>query len=165
MRESEAQMTRKARKFRCSAEDVFHVLGNGWLYPAWVVGASRMRNVDAHWPRVGARLKHSVGTWPLLIDDSTSCVEWEPPHRMVFTARGWPIGEAHVELRVTEKQDGCLVEMFEHPKRGPASLLPRVLTEAPLRWRNRESLNRLSFLAEGIAGNRHRGDDDDAHTD
>ena len=26
--------------------DVFAVIGNGWYFPTWVVGASRMRDVD-----------------------------------------------------------------------------------------------------------------------
>ena len=30
------------RWFNCSGEQVFAVLGDGWIYPAWVVGASRM---------------------------------------------------------------------------------------------------------------------------
>lgn len=124
-----------------------------------------MRNVDEAWPREGAKLKHSVGAWPFLLDDSTSCVEWDPPQRMVFTARGWPIGEAHVEIAVTETRDGCRVTMEEYPKRGPARLLPGPLVSWALRVRNRESLNRLAFLAEGIADNRRRGDDHDAYTD
>ena len=33
---------------------VYAVLADGWLYPLWVVGATHMRQVDAHWPAVGA---------------------------------------------------------------------------------------------------------------
>lgn len=75
---------------------VWAVLSNGWLYPSWVVGASRMRAVDPAWPRVGARLHHSVGAWPLLISDSTSVVESVPEQRLVLQARGWPLGEARI---------------------------------------------------------------------
>jgi len=38
------------RWFNCSAEQVWDVLGDGWLYPLWVVGASRIRDVDDGWP-------------------------------------------------------------------------------------------------------------------
>ena len=80
------------RTFSCTAERVFAVLANGWLYPTWVVGASRMRDVDASWPSVGSRLHHSSGVWPALIDDTTSVLEWQEPRHVMFKARGWPIG-------------------------------------------------------------------------
>ena len=54
------------REIAASADDVWAVLEDGWLYPTWVVGASRMRDVDDNWPEVGSRLHHSVGNWPLL---------------------------------------------------------------------------------------------------
>ena len=59
------------RRLNCSPEQVFAVLCDGWTYPVWVVGASRMRSVDEGWPTPGTKLHHSFGTWPLLIDDTT----------------------------------------------------------------------------------------------
>ncbi len=53
-------------------EAVWEVLADGWVYTGWVVGASRMRAVDPAWPVPDARLHHSVGGWPLLLDDTTS---------------------------------------------------------------------------------------------
>jgi hypothetical protein len=38
------------RRFSCSPEQVFAVLHDGWIYPVWIVGASRMRDVDDGWP-------------------------------------------------------------------------------------------------------------------
>jgi hypothetical protein len=38
------------RRCNCSPEQVFAVLHDGWTYPVWVVGASRMRDVDPGWP-------------------------------------------------------------------------------------------------------------------
>ena len=35
------------RRLNCSPEQVFAVLCDGWTYPVWVVGASRMRSVSA----------------------------------------------------------------------------------------------------------------------
>lgn len=142
-------MARNIRKLRCSAEAVFEVLGDGWLYPSWVVGASRMRDVDRDWPQRGARLRHSVGVWPVLLNDSTSVDEWQPPHRMVLTARGWPIGEARVSITAEAISDGCVVRMVEDAISGPARFVPRVLTDAVIRWRNAETLHRLAYLAEG----------------
>jgi hypothetical protein len=40
-------MSRNVRASACSPQAVFEVLADGWLYPGWVVGASRMRAVDA----------------------------------------------------------------------------------------------------------------------
>ena len=54
------------RVMNATPDQVWEVLSDGWLYPLWVVGASRMREVDDAWPALGARLHHSVGTWPLL---------------------------------------------------------------------------------------------------
>lgn len=142
-------MARNRRRLRCSAEAVFEVLGDGWLYPSWVVGASRMRDVDADWPAPGSRLRHSVGTWPLLIDDTTSVREWDPPRRMALIARGWPIGEAGVTITVRPRGDECVVEMREAAVSGPARLVPRFLADLLIGWRNAETLHRLAYLAEG----------------
>ena len=79
---------------------VWAVLADGWLYPVWVVGAARMREVDEHWPAVGARLHHSVGIWPLLIDDNTEVLESEPEQLLRLRTRGWPAGEAEVVIRL-----------------------------------------------------------------
>lgn len=142
-------MSRNVRILRCEPTAVFEVLSDGWLYPAWVVGASRMRDVDAAWPAEGSRLAHSVGVWPAVIDDETVVVEWRPPHRVVMRAKGWPIGEARVTIEVREHREGCLVRIREEAVEGPGSWVPRLLTDPPLHLRNRETLHRLAYLAEG----------------
>ena len=105
-------MSTKYRRCRCSPEDVARVLGNGWLYASWVVGASRMRSVDDEWPAPGSKLHHSVGTWPLVLNDSTEVLEWKPGERMVLRARGWPIGVAQVTI---EGQTFCCLNGGPHP--------------------------------------------------
>ncbi|WP_309104660.1 SRPBCC family protein [Microbacterium sp.] len=144
-------MARNVRVLACTPEDVFRVLANGWLYPAWVVGASRMRKVEGRWPQPGAKLHHSFGTWPILIDDTTSVVEWDPPRRAVLQARGWPIGEARVSIEVRPRGDGCVVRIHEQAVSGPAAFVPRVFTDPALHWRNSETLRRLAYLAENAA--------------
>ena len=106
-------MAKNVRTLRCTPADVFEVLENGWLYPAWVVGASRMRDVDEGWPAVGTRLHHSVGSWPLLIDDTTEVLEADPPSRLLLLARGWPAGEAHVEFVLEQTGSETLVTIHE----------------------------------------------------
>ena len=134
-----------------SPEAVFAVLTNGWLFPVWVVGASRMRDVDERWPAVGAKIYHSVGVWPVLINDSTSLLEWDPPRRAVLQARLWPAGAATVCLDVEPINGGCLVTMTETPSSGPFAMVPRPAADLPIKVRNVETLRRLAFLAEGHA--------------
>ncbi len=59
------------RILQTTPQRVWDVFSDGWLYPLWVVGASRMREVDPGWPAVGAKIHHSVGLWPALLDDAT----------------------------------------------------------------------------------------------
>ena len=146
-------MSRNVRVFACRPEAVFSVLADGWLYPAWVVGASRIRGVDAEWPRPESRLYHSVGLWPAVIDDATVSLEWSPPRRAVFQAKGWPIGEATVTIDVKRRGDGCVVRLQEEPAAGPGRWVPSFLTQPLLVWRNAETLRRLAFLAEGRSAN------------
>lgn len=139
------------RTLRCTPEDVFRVLGDGWIFPSWVVGASRMREVDEAWPAPGARLHHSFGVWPLLIDDVTVVEERDEPRRLVMRPKGWPIGEARVIIDVKPRGDGCIVRIQEEAVAGPGRFVPRPLLDLVLSWRNRETLHRLAYLAEGKA--------------
>lgn len=136
------------RRLQCSPDDVFAVLADGWTYPSWVVGASRMRDVDNTWPAEGANLHHSAGVWPLLINDSTTLLTWRPPEEMVLEARGWPAGVAQVTLTVTGEPEGCRVAIAEDVVRGPALLVPKPVRVAAMAWRNTETLRRLAYLAE-----------------
>ncbi len=142
-------MSTTTRHIDATPEHVWAILEDGWLYPLWVVGASRMRSVDEGWPAVGTRLHHSVGNWPLLIDDTTSVLAATPGHSITLRARAWPAGTADVQLDLTADGAGTLVEMRETASGGPAKLIPQPLEAASLRWRNEESLRRLAFLAEG----------------
>lgn len=143
-------MSQNVRRMTCRPEDVFDVLRDGWVYPVWVVGAARMREVDARWPQPGSRLHHSVGPWPLLIDDITVSEEWQPPRRMVVTARGWPIGEARVTIEVRPSGDAhSIVRIAEDATTGPARVIPKPVRDLLLHWRNTETLRRLAYLAEG----------------
>jgi uncharacterized protein YndB with AHSA1/START domain len=138
------------RRIEATPAQVFAVLSDGWLYPSWVVGASRIRAVDKNWPEVGSRLHHSFGVWPLVVDDSTEVLECEPGRRLVLQARGWPVGEATVHLHLSALESGsCLVTMAEDATKGPGRLVPAALRQPALKFRNTESLLRLSYLAEG----------------
>ncbi len=141
-------MTTVDRVVNAEPADVWAVLADGWLYALWVVGAARMREVDDSWPAVGARLHHSVGTWPMLVDDTTSVLEVEPGRRLKLRARAWPAGEAEVELRLDATSGGTAVTMVEDAVSGPGALVPKPLRDPMLKWRNVEALQRLALLVE-----------------
>jgi hypothetical protein len=131
-----------------SVADVWAVLSDGWLFGLWVVGASRIRQVDHSGPAEGAEIHHSVGTWPLVIDDTTSVVSCTPEHDLVLQARAWPGGEATVHLTIEDSPDGAVVTMMEDASHGPARVIPGVVRRGVLDWRNSESLKRLGYLVE-----------------
>jgi uncharacterized protein YndB with AHSA1/START domain len=141
-------MSRNTCTIETTPDRVWAVLADGWLYPLWVVGATRMRDVDADWPAVGSKLHHSVGVWPVVLNDDTEVLECEPGRRLKLRARGWPPGEADVELRLTATADGTEVEMLEDVTAGPARIVPKPVRAPLITWRNTESLRRLTFLAE-----------------
>ena len=141
-------MSTNTKYFHCSPEKVFEVLADGWLFPVWVVGASRMRDVDDAWPAEGALLHHSFGVWPAVIDDTTTILKWDPPRRMVIKPAGWPIGEAKVAIDVKPRGEGCVVRIQEEAVSGPGSLVPKPLLDVPLHIRNIETLRRLAYIAE-----------------
>jgi hypothetical protein len=137
------------RRVKCSPAQVFDVLNDGWTYALWVVGASRMRDVDQGWPATGTKLHHSFGVWPLLINDSTEVLEIEPGKRLLLEARGWPIGEAKVEITVEPDGNGALISIAEDASSGPARLVPEQIRQPVIDFRNQETLRRLAYVVEG----------------
>jgi hypothetical protein len=141
-------MSENVCDIEASLEDVFAILTDGWSYASWVVGASRIRDVDAPWPEPGGRIHHSVGAWPLVIDDTTTSLEYEPLRRLKLKIRVWPAGHGEVEFRATETPTGCRLVMTEQAVNGPVALLPSAVADLLLHPRNNEALKRLKLLAE-----------------
>lgn len=144
----EGGVTVNSRTIAASSDKVWQTLSDGWLYPLWVVGATRMRDVDADWPAVGSKLHHSAGVWPLVIDDNTEVLDVEPGRLLRLRARAWPAGEAEVLLTLTPQHDETLLEMHEDAVRGPGTLVPQPVRAPMIGWRNVESLRRLAAIAE-----------------
>jgi hypothetical protein len=147
------------RLMHATPDEVWSILADGWLYPLWVVGASRMREVDHTWPEAGAKLHHSVGTWPLLIDDETESLECRPGTMLKLHAHAWPAGRADVTLRLRPQGAETEVVIEEQATAGPGALVPRVVQDPLLGWRNVETLRRLAYLAERRASAPVRGRD------
>ncbi|MFF1632787.1 SRPBCC family protein [Leifsonia sp. NPDC058248] len=145
-------MSVTTRTLDCTPDELFAVLADPWVYPTWVVGASRMRGADNAYPAPGAKLHHSIGVWPFVLDDETIVEVWAPPHRMVLTAKTRPAGEERVILEVKPRGAGCVVRMKEYPVSGPVRLIPKPIADALLHIRNLETLRRLEWVARGRAG-------------
>jgi Activator of Hsp90 ATPase homolog 1-like protein len=144
--------TRRRQVRDLSPQQVWDVLCDGWVYPVFVVGTSGMRAVDRGWPAVGTRLHHAFGAWPVMVQDSTVVRACEPPRRLEMVARGWPIGEATVEIELEPKGDSTLVSITEDASSGPGRLVPRPVRAVAIWLRNGETLRRLEHLARGRAG-------------
>ena len=146
-------MATNTRDIAATPDQVWEVLADGWLYPLWVVGATRMRDVDESWPAEGAALHHSAGVWPLVIDDETRVLDSKPGRSLRLRAKGWPAGEAEVVIELEAHGEKTRVAIHEKAVSGPGALMPQFI-EAPLmKIRNSETLNRLAHVVEGrIAG-------------
>lgn len=136
------------RHTSASVDQVWQVLADGWTYPLWVVGASRMRAVSANWPEVGAKLHHSAGVWPALLDDETTVEACEHRRRLRLVPKGRPLGSAVVAITLAEHGDGATIRISEDVISGPAMLVPERVRQAGVLARNRETLHRLALLAE-----------------
>ena len=143
------------RDVNSPASAVWQVLCDGWTYANWVVGTARIREVDADWPDQQSRIHHSVGPWPLLIQDSTVALRSVPERELAIRARGWPLGEAQVVLRIDPTgPETCRVSISEDAVAGPGKLAPHRARQALIAPRNRETLYRLALIAEGRHRNR-----------
>lgn len=143
------------RETSATREQVWAVIADGWTYAQWVVGNSRMRAVDPDWPSVGATIHHSIGVWPLLLDDETVVEDCQPLEQLVLLAKGRPFGKARITLRLFDVQGGgCRIEMAEVPVGAPMGWVPERLALAAASPRNRECTWRLAAIAE-----RRRRDD------
>ncbi len=139
-----------SRTVAAPADVVWSVLSDGWLYATWVVGASRIRDVERGWPAHGSQIHHSFGLWPLLIDDSTEVLRSVPERELVLKARGWPMGEAQVAITLTpERAEHTTVSISEDATAGPGKVIPVPVRQLAIGPRNVETLRRLALIAEG----------------
>lgn len=129
---------------------VWSVLANGWLYSSWVVGASRIRAVDSNWPQEGSKIHHSVGVWPVLLNDETVSIQSSAGH-LELSAHGWPAGTARVKVHVEKSEQGSLLTMDEFAETAPVKWIPTNAQRLATSPRLKECLHRLALLAENGA--------------
>ncbi|RSN26199.1 polyketide cyclase [Amycolatopsis sp. WAC 01416] len=143
-------MSEVSRVVDVPPDAVFAVLADGWSYASWVVGSSHIRDVDEDWPAVGSRIHHSVGPWPLHIQDVTVVKAVEPGVSLSLEARGWPLGAPAVEVTLLPHGEAKTeVRMRESVVRGPGKVLPEAVQALVAKPRNTEALARLADLATG----------------
>jgi hypothetical protein len=104
--------------------------------------------VDPDWPSPGSRIDHSLGLWPLLLQDHTQAVQFDPDGLLVLHAHIHVLGQMQIRLEVNPAPEGCRVRFYERSMHGPVCAL-RPLEPVLLAARNRESLLRLSAIARG----------------
>jgi hypothetical protein len=150
-------MTGVERSTSATPADVWAVLSNGWLYASWVVGAARIRAVDPHWPQAGAKIHHSVGLWPALLNDVTHSMESTAGH-LVLSAHAWPAGTARIRLHVEKDGTGTRMTMDETAESGPARWIPTRVQRWLLAPRLDECLERLALLAENGSAQKRSAD-------
>lgn len=139
-----------SREVTASRQQVWDTIADGWTYTQWVVGNSRTRAVDSNWPQPGSAIRHSVGVWPLVINDKTVVESCKPGEELVLRAHLGVLGAARITLRLTDTPNGCRIDMIEVPASGPINLVPDRLVLAAVYPRNRECLLRLAALAERL---------------
>jgi uncharacterized protein YndB with AHSA1/START domain len=148
LRGTKSGMSTVHLKFDVPPERVWDVLADPGTYSDWVVGSHSIRAADEHWPAVGSRFHHRVGTGPLKVRDHTEVLEVDPPHRLVLRARARPVGTARVELVAVRDGDGSLVTIKETAADPLSRLLMNPLSDPLLDRRNVETLRRLKRIAE-----------------
>jgi uncharacterized protein YndB with AHSA1/START domain len=141
-------VTEVRRHVAAAPEAVFATMSDAWLMPAWVVGNTHIRGVEAEWPAPGSRMHHRIGPWPFSVSDSTTIIECEPPHRLVLQARAYPLGQLRIELAVEPNGDGSLVRMAEVATHGVWRIFDFALFRRLLAARNRECLARLAAIVQ-----------------
>ena len=127
---------------------VWDVLADGWTYSQWVVGNSRIRAVDEDWPAPGSTIHHTIGIWPLAINDETVAERCTPLEELVLLAKLTPFTAARIKLRLADIADGCRVQMHEVPASRPLTLIPERAALLAAWPRNRECLSRLASVVE-----------------
>jgi len=141
-------MSKNSVRVSASPESVFAVLDDARAYPRWVVGARRIRRVDAEWPAVGARFHHALGTTVGELHDWSEILERDAPHRIVLKVCFRPTGVARVAITVEVDGDESVVTISEEPISGPAAHLPAFVVEPLLTVRNALSMQRFRHEVE-----------------
>lgn len=145
-------MTQSTVDIAASRAVVFAVVTDPRTYPAWLLGARAIRDVDPAWPEVNSVFRHVIGFPPLLIPGSSTSRRVVADELLELAAGMGPMGEAQVVFTLSDTASGgtrMLVD--ERFVAGPAGWSWRFArpAAAALVWgRNAMSLESLRRLIE-----------------
>jgi uncharacterized protein YndB with AHSA1/START domain len=137
-----------SRQIAASASDTFAVLVDPDTYPRWLVGAQAIRDVDAAWPKVGAKFHHVVGFGPLRIPDDSEVLAIEQDTMLRLKVRARPFVSAVATFRLIGAGGRCVVTFEEEPAVRWLGNLVRVVLDPSVHLRNHRSLARLAAVVE-----------------
>ena len=136
------------REMDCTAEEVFDVLLDAYLYPDWVVGAKSIRSVDDEWPSIGAAFYHRVGAGAAEVKDKSEILELDAPRRLVLRTYARPAGIARVVLTASPNGKGTMVTIDEQPEEGTKMKWFTRFIDPAVHVRNVECLRRLEDVIQ-----------------
>lgn len=138
-------MTTVSATIAASPEELWDALVDVRTYPDWLIGARKIRSIDAGWPAPGAAFHHTVGlVGPLTISDKTLSEGAVPNRSLALDVRARPFVHAKVRFELRPSPKGTEVSLEEHAT-GVHKLLGPLLDPLAAA-RNRASLEKLEEL-------------------
>jgi uncharacterized protein YndB with AHSA1/START domain len=126
---------------------VWDVLSDGSSYAQWVMGTQNIRDVDANWPELGAKIHYTIGLGRWTMDDVTTVRLVEPGKRLELEAHAGRFGTARVAITLVPwGHHQTVVILDEHPLSGPGARWHSIVVEGLLRLRNERMLRTLAQL-------------------
>ncbi len=141
-------MARNKRKVNADQETVFGVLLDPQAYSEWVVGAYKVRDVDAEWPAKGSSFHHQLARSGGGVKDKTTIVDLERPRLIKLKAFARPVGAVDITLRVESLGSDSLIVMDETAAEDSKLRKIKPVLELFTYLRNVEALRRLARIAE-----------------
>ena len=137
-----------SRELDAGVAATFSVLTDPQTYPQWLIGAQRIRDVDASWPQPGSRFHHLVGFGPVQIPDDTEVLAIEQDRMLRLKVRARPFISAEATFRVIGDDHRCVVTLEEEPAVRSVGNLVRIVMDPTMHARNHRSLRRLASVVE-----------------
>ncbi|MGY1809401.1 SRPBCC family protein [Blastococcus sp. SYSU D00669] len=129
-------------------EQVWDVLADGHAYAEWVIGTKEIRAVDPGWPAVGTAIHYTVGIGPLTLKGRTTVRQLDKGRRLGLEADAGLLGSARIVIELDEWGEDTVVELDEHPLRGPASWLHNPVSDALMLLRGRPMVLQFARVVE-----------------
>jgi uncharacterized protein YndB with AHSA1/START domain len=141
-------MAHTAREFHRSPSELFAVIADPATYPDWLVGTSKIRDIEHNFPSPGATFRHTVGMRPFAVPDLTVVRDVEPDRSLTLSVRARPLFSAEVIFRIVGDDERSVVTIEEEPTLRLLGNVLRPLVDPVIHHRNHRSLRRLEALMD-----------------